>query len=70
MSVSELWHRRILVMLTNLIKGENPSLSLDTVVIPSGLDIRRQNAYTDASSPDGEFSGAVLWPEYSLSSCA
>jgi hypothetical protein len=55
-------------MITNLIKCENHSLSLDTVVIPSGLNIRRGDTYSEAGSPDCELSGAILWPEYSLGS--
>jgi hypothetical protein len=55
-------------MITNLIECENHSLGLDAVVIPSGLDIRRSYAYSDAGSPDCVLPGAILWPEYSLGS--
>jgi len=66
MSASELRFGRILIVLTNLIERENHRLRSDAVFIPARLDIGRRNAYSEAGSPDCEFSGSPLWPENSL----
>ena len=66
MSALELLHGRILVVLTDLVKRKNHGLRLNAVFIPARLNIRRGNTYSDAGSPDCEFSGSPLWPENSL----
>jgi hypothetical protein len=53
------------VVLARLVERENQRLSEGAVFFPRGFDTGRENAYSDAGSPDGVLAGAIFWPENS-----